>query len=99
MKKRCRWLLSFSSGELAQRPAAGDPFAGTSVDANALGALRPALLSPDGFLVSPLITVAMVMVGCLQSRRQGDSPIFWVPSRSSCASISAGRKTAPLAWC
>ena len=39
VKKRCRWLLSFSSGELAQQCAVDDPFGGMTVDANALGAV------------------------------------------------------------
>jgi histone-lysine N-methyltransferase SETD3 len=38
VKKRCRWLLSFTQQALAPvRGGAADPFAGAEVDANALG--------------------------------------------------------------
>ncbi len=40
VKKRCRWLLSFSSEHLSALPGSpADPFLGTPVDANILGAI------------------------------------------------------------
>lgn len=36
VKKRCRWLLQFSQGPLAQQ-GGDDPLHGADVDANALG--------------------------------------------------------------
>lgn len=39
VKKRCRWLLSFSSEHLSGLPgSSADPFQGTPVDANIMGA-------------------------------------------------------------
>ena len=38
VKRRCRWLLSFSQTTLAEvRGTAADPFGGAAIDANALG--------------------------------------------------------------
>ena len=43
VKRRCRWLLSFADGELAQLPdSPEDPFHGQRIDGNTLGGLpRP----------------------------------------------------------
>lgn len=43
VKRRCRWLLSFADGELAQLPdSPDDPFHGQRIDGNTLGGLpRP----------------------------------------------------------
>lgn len=43
VKRRCRWLLSFADGELAQLPdSPEDPFHGRRIDGNTLGGLpRP----------------------------------------------------------
>ena len=44
MKKRCRWLLTFAEGELAELPGRpDDPFSGQRIDGNTLG-MPPARL-------------------------------------------------------
>ncbi len=106
VKRRCRWLVSFADGELADAASSsGDPFEGQRIDANMLGGaplclypMPAASLSNSAVLANPRALQACsqcLLMWC--SRKKLSSAVLVNPRAvrpcSQCLLVRCGRKS------